>query len=449
MAKQGGRHFVCQECGQTQAKWGGRCPNCGAWNSLLEETALPTSNPGLVSQGKVITAQPLNKISHNKVVKRHQTGIEELENVLGGGIVPGSLILVAGEPGIGKSTLLLEVADGVAKNGLVLYVSGEESLEQLKLRTQRLKVTAARLELAASVSSDDVAATIASGRYQLVIVDSVQTMAAAGLSTSAGSISQVTTSTQLFLNAAKGSQTAVMLAGHVTKEGSIAGPKLLEHIVDVVLYLEGERFGNFKLLRSTKNRFGSTYEVGIFEMIESGLVPVDNPSKAFLDERQSSDGSVVLAAIEGSRAILVEVQALVSPSPFGYPKRTAVGFDLNRLNLLLAVLNKRGGMHLGTHDVYINIVSGMRINEPAADLAVAMAIASAARSHILVDKTVVFGEVGLGGEVRKVAHAETRIKEAQKLGFSQAIAPSADGASGFIKVARNLSQAIKLGLENK
>ena len=430
-------------------KWSGRCPSCGAWNSLLEEASVASNTPGLVSRGQIITAKPLASLSRLRSIARYQTGIRELDNVLGGGVVPGSVVLIAGEPGIGKSTLLLEAAAGVAKHKSVLYISGEESLDQLKLRTQRLKIAAKQLELASSVNSDDVAATIAAGRYQLVIVDSVQTMATAGLTAAAGSISQITNSTQLFLNAAKTAQVAVMLAGHVTKEGSIAGPKLLEHIVDVVLYLEGERFGNFKLLRSTKNRFGSTYEVGIFEMVERGLVPVANPSAAFLDERQGSDGSVVLATIEGSRALLVEIQALVSPSPFGYPKRTAVGFDLNRLSLLLAVLNKRAGMHLGTHDVYINIVGGMRVNEPAADLGVAMAIASAARSRPLNTDTVVFGEVGLGGEIRRVSQPDKRLAEAKKLGFKQAIAPPTQGGGSFIKPVRNLAEAIKLGLGNK
>ncbi len=443
MAKGLATRFVCQSCGASQAKWSGRCPACGAWNTLLEEEPRPNR---LGTAGRALPTAFLNKSPKTSKTSRLKIGIAEVDRVLGGGLVAGSLVLLAGEPGIGKSTLLLEIANEIAKTSRVLYVSGEESLEQIELRAGRLGVTSARLELATSVSADDICASILSRHYTAVIIDSIQTVASANFSSAAGTISQITGSTQLVLGAAKQTGTSVILAGHVTKEGNIAGPKLLEHIVDVVLSLEGERFSHFKLLHSAKNRFGPTYEVGVFEMREAGLVAVENPSKALLSERQTSDGSVVLATLEGSRALLVEVQALVSQSPFGYPKRTAVGFDLNRLNLLLAVLSKRAGLQLGASDVYVNVVGGIRINEPAADLAVAVAIASAARSKPISDRTVVFGEVGLSGEVRSVGQPEKRIAEAQKLGFKQAIAPAQAIRSVFIKPVGSIAQAIKLGL---
>ncbi len=383
-------------------------------------------------------------------VERLNTGINELDRVLGGGLVAGSVLLVAGEPGIGKSTLLLELANQLGSSQPVLYISGEESLEQIGIRARRLRVAAQSLEFAISTNTDDVAASVASQKYRLVIVDSIQTMATASQSTAAGTISQITASTQMLLTAAKNSRTAVIMSGHVTKEGNIAGPKILEHVVDVVLYLEGERFGHFKLLRGTKNRFGSTFEVGIFEMNESGIKPVANPSQAFLSERQISDGSVVLATIEGSRPLLVEVQALVSVSPFGYPKRTSSGFDLNRLNLLLAVLSRRANLRLATQDVYVNIVGGLRVSEPAADLAVALAIASALKAKSLAKDMIVFGEVGLSGEVRSVAMADKRLTEASKLGFKQALTPSlsADKNIKLVPVT-SVAQAIKLALDNK
>lgn len=432
--------FVCQECGSAQAKWSGRCPTCGAWNSFIEES----SNTVAAQGGVTLAATSLKSIKADKARNRLNTNISEVNQVLGGGIVPGSLLLLAGEPGIGKSTLLLQLADQLGEDEPILYVSGEESLHQLKMRADRLKAQAAKLELVTSTSSDDIAATVASANYKLVIVDSIQTMATANVSSSAGTISQITASAQLLQAAAKQTHTAVLLVGHVTKEGNIAGPKILEHLVDVVLYLEGERFGTFKILRGIKNRFGSTNEVGIFEMKEDGLLPVANPSAALLSERTEGDGSVIFATVEGSRALLVEIQALVAQSNFGYPKRTVSGFDLNRLNLLLAVLGKRAGLNMSTHDVYVNVVGGLKIDEPAADLAVALAIASAARSKPLADSMVVFGEVGLGGEVRSIAQVEKRIAEAKKLGFKQAIGPQAEGS--FIKSVTSLSQAIKIAV---
>lgn len=434
MAKNSAR-FVCQECGNVESKWSGKCGNCGSWNSFVEEKAQLNSSGA--SAGTKLEATPATKVKANTNTARLSSDINEVDQVLGGGIIPGSVILLAGEPGIGKSTLLLQLANSLAKKSRVLYVSGEESLNQIKLRADRLNTLNAKLELATSTSSDDVAATIATGEYQLVVVDSIQTMATSSVSSSAGTVSQITNSAQLLQNSAKNSHTAVLIVGHVTKEGNIAGPKILEHLVDVVLHLEGERFGGFKLLRGVKNRFGSTNEVGIFEMSSSGMTPVQNPSEAFLAERSGGDGSVVFPSLEGSRAVLVEVQALVSASPFGYPKRTAVGFDLNRLNLLVAVLSRRAGLNLGTQDIYVNIVGGLKLAEPAADLAVCLAIASAFRKKPLVDKTVVFGEVGLSGEVRRVEQPEKRLAEAKKLMFTN-----------FISVAntKSIVEAIKKGI---
>jgi len=356
--------------------------------------------------------------------KRLQSTMEDVDTVLGGGIVIGSVVLIAGQPGIGKSTLLLQLAHAIAGKHTVLYVSGEESGHQVGLRAERLGVTAAsKLQLATSTSADDIAATVGQGEYDLVVVDSIQTVAVAAIGSAAGSVGQITNSTQLILNAAKQSNTAVVLVGHVTKEGAIAGPKVLEHVVDVVLQLEGDRYGGFKVLRATKNRFGPTSEAGIFEMDEQGLKPVVNPSAALLAERQVSDGSIVLATMEGTRPLLVEVQALVNKTSYGYPKRAASGIDLNRVNLLVAMLERRTKLSLSDQDIYVNIVGGMRITEPGADLAVCMAIGSAAKGLQLRSNAVVFGEVGLSGEVRHVPYIEKRVAEAKKLGFEAAIGP--------------------------
>lgn len=421
MAKKATTRFVCTNCGAISSAWAGRCAQCGEWNTLQEETAI------VVGAAQVRGAKALQAASVESVVRhdvpRLQSKIAEVDDVFGGGIVPGSVNLIAGQPGIGKSTLLLQVAYAVAANASVLYVSGEESAHQVGLRAERLGTLRHELQLATSTSAEEVAATIASGTYKLVVVDSIQTMTCASVASAAGSVSQITNSTQLLTLAAKQSQTAVILVGHVTKEGSIAGPKVLEHVVDVVLQLEGDRYGGFKVLRAIKNRFGSTTEAGIFEMVESGLQPVQNPSAALLAERQITDGSVVLATLEGSRPVLVEVQALVNKTSYGYPKRAASGLDLNRLNLLVAMLERRTKLNLADQDIYINIVGGIRITEPAADLAVCMAIASATKGMQLKQNAVVFGEVGLSGEVRHVPQIEKRVSEAKKLGFETAIGP--------------------------
>jgi DNA repair protein RadA/Sms len=404
--------------------WAGKCPQCGAWNTLQEEAVIETGGFG----GTTATSgRALKSASVDTLIKHDQarliTGMDDVDVVLGGGIVQGSVNLIAGQPGIGKSTLLLQLADSVAKNHRVLYTSGEESGHQIGMRAERLGVNGNKLQLATSNSTDDIAASIATKEYDLVVVDSIQTIAASGISSAAGSVSQITNSAHIIIQAAKQSGTAVVLVGHVTKEGSIAGPKVLEHVVDVVLQLEGDRYGGFKVLRATKNRFGPTTEAGIFEMDGEGMKPVKNPSAALLAERQVSDGSIVLATLEGTRPLLVEVQALVNKTSYGYPKRAASGIDLNRVNLLVAMLERRTKLSLADQDIYVNIVGGMRITEPAADLAVCMAIGSAAKGLQLKANAVVFGEVGLSGEVRHVPFIEKRIAEAKKLGFEAAIGP--------------------------
>ncbi|HET7059978.1 MAG TPA: DNA repair protein RadA [Candidatus Saccharimonadales bacterium] len=426
MAKKPSSRYVCSNCGAVASSWSGKCLQCGEWNTLQEELAADVV-AGSVAAGRVLRPQSVGQ-SVKSDRRRLASGTPEIDAVFGGGLVAGSVNLLAGQPGIGKSTLLLQLAYAVAAKAPVLYVSGEESAHQIGLRAKRLGTLRSDLQLATSNSADDIAATIAAGKYQLVVVDSIQTVSCTAVASAAGSIPQITNSTRMLTLAAKQSNTALLLVGHVTKEGSIAGPKVLEHVVDVVLQLEGDRYGGFKVLRAVKNRFGSTNEAGIFEMVEEGLQPVDNPSAALLAERQASDGSVVLAALEGTRPVLVEVQALVNRTSYGYPKRTASGFDLNRLNLLVAMLERRTKLKLAEHDIYINIVGGIQIREPAADLAVCLAIGSAAKGLQLKKDAVVFGEVGLSGEIRHVPYAEKRLAEAKKLGFQGAIGPAQKSA---------------------
>lgn len=437
--------FVCSNCGATYPKWTGRCENCGQWNTLVEEVVESGSSvvaKGAVS-GKILKAGSIGSIETENLEARLHTGFSDLDDVLGGGILPGGVLLVAGQPGIGKSTLLLQVATAVAKSQPVLYVSGEESAHQVKLRAERLGADASEaLEFVASTSADDIGATIRAGGHKLIIVDSIQTLSLEDISSAPGTVSQITNSSNVIIRAAKASGAAVILVGHVTKEGSIAGPKVLEHLVDVVLQFEGDRYGGFKIVRAVKNRYGSTSETALFEMNEAGLSIVENPSAALLAERQNADGSVVLATLEGTRPLLVEIQALVNPTSFGYPKRTASGFDLNRLNLLIAVLERRTKLNLSDKDIYINVVGGLKIVDPAADLAICMAIASAAAERRLEDGTVVFGEVGLGGEIRSVAQVERRIAEAKKLGFTHSIGPKTSGAKNVTIPVTTLRQAL-------
>ncbi|NDC22049.1 DNA repair protein RadA [bacterium] len=426
MPKKNKSNFVCNNCGSISSSWSGKCLQCGEWNTITEQIDT-LSVAGSSSTGRILSSQTLNQ-SIKSDNKRLVSGIKEIDDVLGGGIVAGSINLIAGQPGIGKSTILLQLANKIASQEATLYISGEESAHQIGLRAKRLGAASNKLNIVTSNSADDIAATIAEGNTKLVIVDSIQTLSCSAISSAAGTVSQITNSTQLITMAAKKSDTAVIIVGHVTKEGYIAGPKVLEHAVDVVLQLEGDRYGGFKLLRAIKNRFGSTSETGIFEMNESGLQPVKNPSAALLSERQVSDGSIVLATMEGTRPLLVEVQALVNRTSYGYPKRAASGFDLNRLNLLIAMLERRSKLKLAEYDVYINIVGGIQIKEPAADLAICLAIGSAAKGLQLNKNLVVFGEIGLSGEVRHVPYMERRLEESKKLGFEGAIGPRSSGS---------------------
>lgn len=438
--------FVCQQCGARSPKWTGKCEQCGQWNSLVEQAPAPVGKSAVArsaGQGTLLQPRPIIATGQDEPAARLATGIADLDAVLGGGILPGGVLLLAGQPGMGKSTLLLQVAHAVARRQAVLYISGEESAGQVALRATRLGADQHEaLSFAASTSADDIAATIRTSQYQLVIVDSIQTLSLAEITSAPGTVSQITNASNVIIQAAKQSGTAVVLVGHVTKEGSIAGPKVLEHLVDVVLQFEGDRYGGFKVVRAIKNRYGSTNEAAIFAMGERGLTVVENPSAALLAERQNADGSVVLATLEGNRPILVEIQALVNPTHFGYPKRTASGFDLNRLNLLIAVLERRTKLQLSDKDIYINVVGGLKLADRAADLAVVMAIASAAAGRRLDDGVVVFGEVGLGGEVRSAQAAERRIAEAQKLGFTKAIALHSGLKTPFVHDVRDIRSAL-------
>ena len=427
--------FVCQQCGAVYAKWMGQCTNCAAWNSLVEQVLEPEGvKKSAVEKGK-LSGKKLDFVKLKTVVPsdakaRLKTGFKDLDVVLGGGILMGSVSLLAGQPGIGKSTLLMQICAEVAKTHNILYISGEESAGQVKLRAERLGAgekaskSSEHLNFAASTSGNDIAKTIESGEFDLVIVDSIQTLAMDEIASAPGTVSQVTNCGNLIIRAAKATDAAVIIVGHVTKDGTLAGPKVLEHLVDVVLNFEGDRYGGFKTVRAVKNRFGSTNEVAIFEMMEKGLVEVQNPSAALLAERTNTDGSVILATLEGNRPILVEIQALASQSNFGYPKRTASGFDINRLNLLIAVLERRTKLKLADKDIFVNVVGGLKLNDSAADLAICMAIASAVAGRKLGEEYVVFGEVGLGGEIRSAFRADQRIAEAKKLGFAHAIGPA-------------------------
>ncbi|MBQ3468421.1 DNA repair protein RadA [Candidatus Saccharibacteria bacterium] len=424
-------NFVCSNCGAKFAKWAGRCDNCDSWNTLIEqiedlaEEAMAKSAilKGRAS-GKALSPDKIGDIAPSDAKARLKTEFKDLNAVLGGGILQGSVSLLAGQPGIGKSTLLMQICAYVSEKVPVLYISGEESAGQVKLRATRLGASSDNLYFASSTSGNDIAKTITSGDYKLVIVDSIQTLTMNEISSAPGTVSQVNNCGNLIIRAAKETDTAVVIVGHVTKDGSLAGPKVLEHLVDVVLNFEGDRYGGFKIVRAVKNRFGSTSEVAIFETKNEGLKEVENPSAALLAERQNTDGSIILATLEGTRGVLVEIQALVNKTNFGYPKRTASGFDLNRLNLLIAVLERRTKLKLSESDIFVNVVGGLKVQDSAADLAVCMAIASACAGRKLNEKYVVFGEVGLGGEIRSAFRPDQRIAEAKKLGFTKAIGPA-------------------------
>src|SRR5256885_12262441 len=427
--------YICQQCGGEQSKWVGRCPDCGAWNTM-EEVADFAHSPiqqrrqallgtSAIAQG---TQVPLVLPQIKPLVQqRISVGYTEMDRVLGGGLVAGSLTLIGGEPGIGKSTLLLQVSGAIAKNeGPVLYVSGEESIEQVKMRAERLDITWAQLYLLASIELEVIAEAINRLKPSLVVVDSIQTVLSNHLTAAPGSISQVRECTLQLMQMAKSTHTPIFIIGHVTKEGTVAGPKALEHIADAVLYLEGERYHTYRLLRGVKNRFGATHEVGVFEMHGDGLAEVPNPSAVFLADRAAgATGSAVVVSMEGTRPFLVEVQALVIPSNFGNPRCTTNGIDYSRLLMLLAVLTKRVGLAVGNHDVYANVVGGFTLDEPSVDLGVAAAIASSYRERTIPADLAMIGEVGLSGELRAVSRLPLRVREAAKLGFKRCIVPSA------------------------
>ena len=446
--------YVCQQCGAQALKWVGRCPDCGEWNSMVETVESKGVSPpsSVVPRGK---PQRLGDVP-SEGFQRIQVPMTEFNRVLGGGIVPGSVVLIAGDPGIGKSTLLLQVTALVSETvGKVLYVSGEESAPQIKARAERLGISAERVFLLTETDVDLIIDHIHQLEPQLVIVDSIQTIHAPELSSSAGNISQVRESASRLTDVAKGEGVPVFIAGHVTKEGAIAGPRVLEHMVDTVLYLEGERFQAYRLLRSVKNRFGSTDEVGVFEMSGQGMLEVTNPSEAFLSERSEGTGSAIAVTLEGTRPLLVEIQALTSTTSFGLPRRTANGIDFNRLLLLAAVLSKRMGLRLHDQDIFVNVVGGLRINEPAADLSVAVAITSSYRDVPVARDLAIMGEIGLSGELRSISQAGKRLNEAARLGFKRCLLPSSvrlskDLPAGMEVVrARTLGQALDVALDNR
>jgi DNA repair protein RadA/Sms len=418
--------FVCQSCGYQAPKWLGRCPGCQEWNTFVEERIIAEKVPerDLLRFETEAVPTPITEIVPEER-GRLQIGIGEFDRVLGGGIVFGSLILVGGDPGIGKSTLLLQVMHQIASKGKkVLYVSGEESLQQTKMRADRLGVSSSNLLVVSETSLEKILQDIQDLRPSTTVIDSIQTIYSSDLPSSPGSISQVREASSRLLYIAKHLSIPIFLVGHVTKEGFIAGPKVLEHMVDTVLYIEGEHSHSFRILRAVKNRFGSTNEIGVFEMKDAGLMEVLSPSEFFLSERmEPASGSVVMPSMEGSRTILVELQALVVPTHFGSPRRTAQGVDANRVSLLVAVMEKRLGIHLFDQDIFLNIAGGMKVEEPAADLGVVASIASSARNQLIDSRMVVFGEVGLGGEVRGINRADVRVRESKKLGFERCILP--------------------------
>lgn len=417
--------FVCNECGYESAKWLGKCPACNSWNSFFEQKVEKYTDN---KKEKNITNTPKSLNSYQgKEFSRTSTGFGEMDRVLGGGLVKGSLVLLGGEPGIGKSTLILQICDKVKGEGKVLYVSGEESAEQIKLRADRLGIKNENIMFLGETDIDIVNNAILDLNPKLVIIDSIQTMYSDELTAAAGSVSQVREITSQIMRICKSKEITTIIIGHVTKEGNIAGPRVLEHMVDSVLYLEGERYFSYRILRGVKNRFGSTNEIGMFEMKQEGMCEILNPSDILISEREDNPaGSCIIATMEGTRPILVELQALTSQSVFGFPKRTANGVDFNRLSLLIAVLEKKAGLMLGTQDVYLNVVGGIRINEPAIDLGVIAVVASSFKNISIPNDTVIMGEVGLTGEVRRINFIEKRLKEAEKLGFKTCIIPESN-----------------------
>lgn len=421
------KSYICQSCGATSTRWAGKCDTCNEWNTLQEETADASVPKGLSGKqkGRVIDFVDLRN-DQSKTYPRHQTKIEEFDRVTGGGLVPGAAILIGGDPGIGKSTLLLQSVCALTNNKVgCVYVSGEESTDQIRMRANRLGLGETAVRLAAATNVRDILESVKAEKdIQLLVIDSIQTMYVDNIDSAPGTVTQVRTSAQEIIRMAKTRGIAVVFVGHVTKDGQIAGPRVLEHLVDTVLYFEGDRSHQFRILRAVKNRFGPTDEIGVFEMAEQGLIEVANPSALFLSQRhEDAAGSAVLAALEGTRPLLVEVQALVAPSSLASPRRSVLGWDNNRLAMIVAVLETRCGISLSSHDIFLNIAGGIRINEPAADLAVAAALISALSTVPLPADTVFFGEIGLAGEVRQVAQPDVRLKESSKLGFERATIP--------------------------
>ena len=423
MAKGKTSVFFCQECGYESAKWMGQCPGCHAWNTFVEEK-VEKNSPARKRAANEVTVSTLSQIETREEM-RITTDIEELDRVLGGGIVKDSLVLVGGDPGIGKSTLLLQVCKNLSRQRKrVLYISGEESLQQIKIRAERIGEFSESLSLLCETNLDTIHEIIKKEKPEIVVIDSIQTMYNETVSSAPGSVSQVRESTGTLMQIAKGMDIAIFIVGHVTKEGVVAGPRVLEHMVDTVLYFEGDRHASYRILRGVKNRFGSTNEIGVFEMRQDGLHEVENPSEYMLNGRpKDASGSVVACSMEGTRPILIEVQALVCHSNLGIPRRTAAGTDYNRVNLLMAVLEKRVGLQMSACDAYVNIAGGIRMNEPAIDLGIVLALVSSYKEIAIDDKTICFGEVGLSGEVRAVSMAEQRVAEAKKLGFTRCILP--------------------------
>ncbi len=441
--------FFCNECGYESSKWMGQCPACKSWNTLVEEPVVRAAQSGRSGSTRIGASEPTSVSAVTaESLKRTGTGITELDRVLGGGIVPGSLVLVGGDPGIGKSTLLLQVCRNLSADGhKVLYISGEESLAQIKMRAVRLGEFNDELLLLCETDLDAISEVIRKHKPETVVIDSIQTMYSANVSSAPGSVSQVREATLTLMTIAKKEQVSIFIVGHVTKEGTVAGPRVLEHMVDTVLYFEGDRFASYRIVRAVKNRFGSTNEIGVFEMRSDGLCEVGNPSEYMLSGRPGdASGSCVVCAMEGTRPVLVEVQALVCRSNFGIPRRQATGTDFNRVNLLMAVLEKRMGLKMGECDAYVNVAGGLKMNEPAIDLGIALAIVSSFENIVIPASVVAFGEIGLSGEVRSVTLAENRVAEARKLGFTKIILPASNDSGsemGSLIPVHNLSDAIR------
>ena len=439
--------FVCTACGHESAKWFGCCPGCNEWNTMSEEvrSEKPAARKDSAAAARLTRPLQLSEI-RSDTAQRCNTGLREFDRVLGGGIVRGSVVLLSGDPGIGKSTILLQICEHVGKSLEILYVSGEESAHQIKLRADRLGVTTPNLSVLCDTDVQGICEFIRTNKPGLVFIDSIQTMSIAELSSTPGSVTQVRESTAQFMRMAKNLDIPIIIVGHVNKDGNIAGPKVLEHVVDAVLYFEGERGLSYRILRAVKNRFGSTNEIGVFEMKESGLAQVENPSQMLLSGRpKNTSGSCVVCVMEGTRPILAEVQGLVTPTGFGTPRRMATGFDYNRMSMLIAVLEKRAGYFFGNMDAYLNIAGGLKLDEPATDLPVAMALISSLKDAPLMEDALAFGEIGLGGEIRSVTNCEQRVREAQRQGFRRCLLPRHNAAS--LKSLKNLDIEI-IGVRN-